>query len=215
MGPETKNRAPGAEKFKLTDLWRPLIVMVLAVSAVYTENQDTSNQDQTTRTAQVLPSHDIQLNKPDLIVRSISISQLKQEPFEVDLRRLRSRATHAPILPKDENPPVQALSVETQSNANEVEVIGWLISGGWPQELHSQALNVIECESTYNPNAVSPNGLYKGLFALSRGWFIYAGEDPEKWEDPVVNAKVAYKTYLYDVQVGNPPWYQWGCKPNF
>jgi len=93
--------------------------MVLAVSAVYTENQDTSNQDQTTRTAQVLPPHDIQLNKPDLIVRSISIPQLAQQPFEIDLRLL-ARETPVPekASPLEDNFPVQALSVAPQTNPN-------------------------------------------------------------------------------------------------
>jgi len=91
---------------------------------------------------------------------------------------------------------------------------GWLTVAGWPEELIPQALAVIKCESTYNPNAVSPNRLYYGLFGLDKMWFRYAGEDFDKWADPVINARVAYKTYLYDIiEKNQAPWTQWGCKP--
>lgn len=44
-------------------------------------------------------------------------------------------------------------------------------------------------------------------------WFPFAGEAPEMWADPMVNARVAWATYNYDISRGYVPWKQWSCKP--
>lgn len=93
-------------------------------------------------------------------------------------------------------------------------VRNWLIEGGWPDELLERAEKVVFCESKNNPQVVNEiNRKYHGLFQIEWNWFIYFGEDWESRYDPVVNARVAYKIYLYDREKGNPPWYQWDCKP--
>ena len=210
MGPETKKRAPGAEKFKATNLWRPLAVMVLAASAaVYTENQNTSNQNQdsASKAHRVLTAREIKA-----LSGSFSIPQLTQGPIKIDLQ-LITRATPIPIksTPTEENLPVQALSAETQHPPG--IVFNWLTSAGWPAELQGQAASVVFCESTNQPDKINPKGPWYGLFQLGEDWFHEFGVDYSLWSDPVINAQVAYKTYLRDLEVGNPPWYQWGCKP--
>jgi hypothetical protein len=83
---------------------------------------------------------------------------------------------------------------------------------GWPVELRDELREVVRCESTFRPRADNHTGNY-GLLQLSRLWFDYADYDFELWADPLVNLRVGYLTYLYDIKVGNPPWYQWSCKP--
>lgn len=204
MGPETKNRAPGAEKFKKTNLWRPLAVMVLAVTAavVYTENQATNNQDPPNSEAhKVLSFREIQALRG-----SFCLSELSQTPKVV---KLTPTATPTPQTP--DNFRVQALAVEPQSASD--KVTGWLISAGWPRELIEQAKEVIKCESTYQPNVINPRGPYYGLFQLDKGWFERFGVDFSLWANPVVNARLALEVYRNDIEEGKAPWAQWGCKP--
>ena len=88
-----------------------------------------------------------------------------------------------------------------------------LAAAGWPAELHDAALRVAWCESKYSPGARGDHGASVGLFQLNlQTWFRYAGEDPAQWDDPVVNARVAWATYNYDIARGSPPWKQWTCK---
>jgi hypothetical protein len=88
----------------------------------------------------------------------------------------------------------------------------WLVEAGWPEHLIPEALAVAYCESRWHPD--STNGDYRGLFQLATPfWFDYAGEDPERWGDPVVNARTAWKVYLYDLSRGQSAWQQWQCKP--
>jgi len=87
-----------------------------------------------------------------------------------------------------------------------------LYSSGWPEELLSQALAVSYCESKWSPGASGDSGRSLGLFQLNIAtWFPYAGEDPALWADPLVNARVALKTYGYDIARGYEPWRQWSC----
>jgi hypothetical protein len=45
------------------------------------------------------------------------------------------------------------------------------------------------------------------------GWFPWAGEDPERWADPVVNARVALRVVERDLALGRDAWAQWSCRP--
>lgn len=89
-----------------------------------------------------------------------------------------------------------------------------LATAGWPESLHGEALAVSWCESRWSPGAVGDGGASVGLFQLNKAtWFPYAGEDPAMWGDPVVNARVAWATYNYDIGRGYAPWKQWTCQP--
>lgn len=97
---------------------------------------------------------------------------------------------------------------------SEAEVRAVLVVAGWPVELHGAALAVSWCESKWSPNAVGDGGASVGLFQLNGAtWFPFAGEAPEMWADPMVNARVAWATYNYDISRGYVPWKQWSCKP--
>lgn len=97
---------------------------------------------------------------------------------------------------------------------SEGEMRAVLTEAGWPVELHDQALAVSWCESKWS-SAVGDGGNSLGIFQLNKDtWFTYAGEDPEMWADPLVNARVAWATYQYDIGRGYMPWKQWSCKPS-
>ena len=84
--------------------------------------------------------------------------------------------------------------------------------GGWREDLIEAAYQVVKCESEWN--SYVENGPYKGLFQLELGtWFRYANEDSSQWNDPLVNIRTGWKVYLYDEMRGNPPFFQWQCKP--
>ena len=109
---------------------------------------------------------------------------------------------------------VQPAPVYAAGQLSEGEMRDVLAAAGWPAELHDAALRVAWCESKYSPGARGDHGASVGLFQLNLAtWFRYAGEDPAQWDDPVVNARVAWATYNYDVGRGSPPWKQWSCKP--
>jgi hypothetical protein len=112
---------------------------------------------------------------------------------------------------------VERASVRSASiggQLTEAEMVAVLVEAGWPAALHAQALAVAWCESMWSPNADGDQGRSKGLFQLNEStWFRYAGEDPERWADPLVNARVAWATYQYDIGRGYEPWTQWSCKP--
>lgn len=97
---------------------------------------------------------------------------------------------------------------------SEAEVRAVLVVAGWPVELLAEALTVAWCESKWSPNAVGDGGHSLGAFQLNKDtWFTYAGEDPAQWADPLVNARVAWAAYNYDISRGYVPWKQWSCKP--
>lgn len=105
---------------------------------------------------------------------------------------------------------VQALG----GSLSEAEMRAVLTVAGWPVELHDQALSVSWCESKWS-SAVGDGGNSLGIFQVNKDtWFTYAGEDPEQWADPLVNARVAWATYQYDIGRGYVPWKQWSCKPS-
>lgn len=77
------------------------------------------------------------------------------------------------------------------------EVIDAICSLPWPCD---QMVRIASCESGLNPNAFNPAGYY-GLFQIN---FMFDG-----WNDPLVNAQVAYETkYLPALASGDPlgPW---------
>jgi hypothetical protein len=85
-----------------------------------------------------------------------------------------------------------------------------LTLAGWPESVHGEAIMVAWCESRWSPGAIGDHGASLGLFQVNlRTWFPYAGEDPEMWADPVVNARVALAAYRYS----DSTWRQWTCKP--
>jgi hypothetical protein len=93
----------------------------------------------------------------------------------------------------------------------EMEMV--LAAAGWPPELVPDAMAVAWCESKFSPGAVGAGGAVLGLFQLWDGWFPWAGEDPDRWVDPVVNARVALRVVERDRALGRDAWAQWTCRP--
>lgn len=94
-----------------------------------------------------------------------------------------------------------------QLTEDQVELV--LERAGWAPELWGEAKAVAWCESRWSPGAIGDHGASVGLFQLNKAtWFKYAGEDPEQWDNPVVNARVAMAAYRY-----SSGWAQWTCKP--
>jgi hypothetical protein len=93
------------------------------------------------------------------------------------------------------------------------EVVIVLRAAGWEGELLEQAVEVAWCESRWQPAARNGDAIL-GLFQLWGGWFPWAGEDLERWADPVVNARTARRVVERDVALGRGPWAQWACRPS-
>lgn len=107
-----------------------------------------------------------------------------------------------------------AYAAQASESLTEADMRAILTATGWPVELHDQALSVSWCESKWS-SAVGDGGNSLGIFQVNKDtWFTYAGEDPEQWADPLVNARVAWATYQYDIGRGYVPWKQWSCKPS-
>lgn len=81
----------------------------------------------------------------------------------------------------------------------------------WFGDIYDQAYGVAMCESTMNPNAVSPDGANLGLLQINR---VHADDFEavtgvpfaEGWWNPWLNAQYARK--LYD---GHGGWGPWSC----
>ena len=104
------------------------------------------------------------------------------------------------------------VAAATVGQLTEAELTVVLLEAGWPESLVPEALRVAWCESRWRPDAVSGGG-HLGLFQLSSLWFSYSGIDIAGWAIPVVNARVAWITYQYDLERGQTPWNQWACQP--
>lgn len=75
-------------------------------------------------------------------------------------------------------------------------------------DMYSKALSVARCESTLNPNAVSPGGGNHGLFQINtvhRGLVASMGYSWSQIYDPYVNSAVARR--IYD----ESGWSPWAC----
>lgn len=204
MGPEkTEIRATSAKIFK-SILWRPFaIVVIAAASSAGAEAQFTptpnylSNRENSINGLLKYPSAPLEIEE----VLPLGDREECKQIFGTDYRSENERSYYL------EN---CSTVFETQTAEHVTE---WLRAGGWSEPLFGQARAVAYCESSFNPHAENPNGLYKGLFGLSAMWFEYAHEDPNSWSDPVINARVAFAAYNYDLNRGQKPWTQWGCKP--
>ena len=108
--------------------------------------------------------------------------------------------------------PAPAWDYHPVTHLSEAEVRAAASSAGWPAGLLDQVVEVAWCESSYRPNAT--NGWAYGVMQLVPNWFDYAGVDFALWTDPVVNLRVAYAAYQYDIGRGNTPWQQWICQPS-
>ena len=101
---------------------------------------------------------------------------------------------------------------ELGGTLTEAEATAFLQAAGWATELIPAALQVAWCESKWSPYALGDSGRSKGWFQLAELWFSYAGEDPEQWSDPLVNARTALAVYQYDLSRSRAPWTQWSCR---
>ncbi len=225
MGPETEKRAPSAKNIK-KNLWRlPAIVAVAVSAGVYNENDLPINplpQSDSTHTTIVLgknnftpswenplisplPQADISQTFPEDLLPDEMITSQEYVVKEDDSLSLPSTSSGIIKIAGEINQPEIIVSSEISRD----QVVEWLRTAGWPEELITQALEVVYCESRNRPFAVGDGGKSFGLFQLKRLWFDYARVDFNLWSNPVVNAYVGYQTYLYDIQKGNRPWKQW------
>jgi hypothetical protein len=199
VGTESRERTPSAVKPIFKKFTGPFAGLVLVATQISGNEQSNSETLYLSIPAPAPPwTENIIPFQVELLTdqEQIKESQVVQAEPEVDIR-------------------IDALGLmkEMQIEPSSDLVKMWLSQGGWPQELHNEALSVVFCESRNKPWAKSDNDLYRGLFGLSELWFDYSGENWENWADPVVNSKVAYATYLYDIKKNQPAWTQWMCKP--
>jgi hypothetical protein len=89
----------------------------------------------------------------------------------------------------------------------EERVREYLKRSPWPRWLHAQALAVIACESTYNPNAIGDDGLAFGLLQIRTDYHPQLAL--MDLLDPQQNLLAAYVIYL---QAGRS-WSPWSCQP--
>lgn len=103
----------------------------------------------------------------------------------------------------------------TSTPITDMGVLDTLRAGGWPEHLLDEAASVVSCETgnTFDPAAYNAATVKYGWFQLDALWFSYAGIPLDGWADPVVNSRVAWATYQYDIERGQAPWTQWSCKP--
>lgn len=98
---------------------------------------------------------------------------------------------------------------------------GWLAAADVPPSLRPAFAAIGACESHHNPAAVGDSGNSLGWLQINwRTWFPYAlsrglvsAEDKDRWDDPVVNARVGYSVVLYSIDRGQAPFSQWTCQP--
>lgn len=201
----SEKRAPSAKELSI--LFGPSLILstVLVAGQVYNGDQDFIKP-----VYPVADSHILTLSDEQLIGTSFAKDPVQKlliedrtdcdQIYGTDYRSQSEREYY--------------LEVCNTPEAVKGHIVQWLKEADWPQELIDDAIDVSwGCESGGDPNVVSEDGQSFGLFQLDRMWFIYAGEDPQKWADPIVNAKVALKVYYYDIERGQRPWTQWGCKP--
>lgn len=90
------------------------------------------------------------------------------------------------------------------------EAVG-VMFGDQGHTLHRQASRVVECESGWNPDAVSPGGGNHGLFQINgvhrRAFTEVTGRPWGDVYEPFWNA--VYARWLWDRQ----GWAPWSCRP--
>ncbi|MDP2632908.1 MAG: hypothetical protein Q8P25_04290 [Candidatus Curtissbacteria bacterium] len=222
VGPEkTEIRATSAKKFK-NILWRPIaIVAIAATSSGQAEAQFTPAINYlSNRQTLTIPAEFDSINLiTTLLTNQEIVTQAEEIPAITDREDCKQISGTDYRSENERNFYLENCSASYEETKKNVEVptieliVEWLKAGGWPEHLIRQAQSQVFCESRNDPVAISPNGLYKGLFGLSSMWFEYAGEDPEQWANPIINARVAWATYNYDLNRGQEPWTQWQCKP--
>jgi hypothetical protein len=85
------------------------------------------------------------------------------------------------------------------------------IRQNFPSSEHGKAIRVADCESSLNPEAVSPGGGNWGLFQINtvhKPMVQRMGYSWEQIKDPYVNSKVARRIFA---DAGNT-WGPWGCR---
>jgi hypothetical protein len=73
----------------------------------------------------------------------------------------------------------------------------------------AQATAIAKCESSLNPNAISPGGGNYGLFQINishRAWVESLGYSWSQILDPFVNSHIARLLY------NQSGWYPWSCR---
>ncbi len=81
----------------------------------------------------------------------------------------------------------------------------------WFPDVYDQAINIAECESSLNPDAVNPRG-YHGLFQIGEGHSsAFRSVTGQSFFDGVYSAyhNAQYARHLYD----RNGWSPWGCPP--
>ena len=115
--------------------------------------------------------------------------------------------------PDSDTSPPPAAAPSYGAQLSEAEMDALLERIGWPADLREDAKGVAFCESRFRPGAESPGG-YRGLFQIGPyPWAAYAGVDPGRLFDPVINAQVALLIRQYEDDRGEPAWSNWSCKP--
>jgi len=89
----------------------------------------------------------------------------------------------------------------------EERVREYLKRSPWPRWLHAQALAVIACESTFNPNAIGDDGLALGLLQIRTDYHPQLAL--MDLLDPQQNLLAGYVIYL---EAGRS-WSPWTCQP--
>ena len=81
----------------------------------------------------------------------------------------------------------------------------WIAAQSWAQS--SKARDVIDCESSNNPGAISATGKYRGLWQMDADfWRSYGGLDLASTPDRASRAEQNYVAYRGYVSRGWNPW---------
>ena len=98
-----------------------------------------------------------------------------------------------------------------------------LIEAGWPEAWLTDILTIGACESSgglrdedgplFHPGETGDGGNSLGWLQLWSGWFPAAGEDVERWWDPLVNARVGLYVRQVRGHYGGPG--GWSCADRF
>ncbi len=83
------------------------------------------------------------------------------------------------------------------------------VKQNFPSSQHAKAMDVIECESNFDPEAISPGGGNHGLFQINNVHKTMVANMGYSWNpdiyDPYINAKVARVLW------NESGWQPWTC----